>query len=221
VHDGLADLAAEHDIAQQRDDSHAGIVSRSEGRRTLALPVSVTENGAVPGARSVAVAARKQGSKRTPRTTLRERRERLAFVPLFRRCSAREIAAIAAVVTERTYAEGDVLCREGEEGEEFYIVVAGRATVTRRGAQLAELHPGSFFGEMAMLDGGPRTSTVIASTDLCALALDRKRFHQVLVKSPGVAQKIMLELARRLRSVEGELLRVRDAVGREVDSMCW
>jgi CRP-like cAMP-binding protein len=165
--------------------------------------------------------AAKKGSGRTPRTTLRERRERLAFVPLFRRCSSREIAAIAAVVTERNFVAGDVLCKEGDEGEEFFIVVAGRATVTRRGAQLAELHAGSFFGEMAMLDGGPRTSTVTASTELCALALDRRRFHQLLVKSPGVAQKLMLELARRLRAVESELLRVREAVGKEVDAMCW
>ncbi|HEX5615234.1 MAG TPA: cyclic nucleotide-binding domain-containing protein, partial [Acidimicrobiia bacterium] len=116
---------------------------------------------------------------------------------------------------------GDVICKEGEEGEEFFIIVSGHATVTRRGAELAELRTGSFFGEMAMLDGGPRTSSVTATTDMALLVLNRRRFHEVLAKSPAMGQKLLTELAARLRTVEGELNRLRDALRTQVDATRW
>lgn len=164
--------------------------------------------------------ATKQRTKAS-RTTLRDRRQRLALVPLFRRCTSREIGTIADAVVDRDAAAGDVLCDEGEEGEEFFIIVAGHATVSRRGKELAVLRTGAYFGEMAMLDGGPRTSSVTAASDMRLLVLSRRRFHDVLAKSPSMGQKLLTELAGRLRTVEGELNRLRDAVKGQVDSASW
>lgn len=163
----------------------------------------------------------KQRKEKVGRTTVRERKQCLSFVPLFRRCTSREIGAIAEAVVDRDVTAGTVLCQEGDEGEEFFIIVSGRAAVTRGGAELAELSNGAFFGEMAMLDGGPRTSSVTATTDLRLLVLNRKRFHELLGRSPTMAQKLLTELACRLRTVEGELNRLRDALTGQVDATRW
>lgn len=99
----------------------------------------------------------------------------------------RELARIAALTSERQVAGGTVVCGEGELGEEAFVIVEGSATVTIGGREVATLGPGDFFGEMALLDGGVRIATVVATSPLRVLVLARKQFHAVLGDVPYVA----------------------------------
>src|SRR5260221_8466036 len=84
----------------------------------------------------------------------------LAKVSLFQACTPAELATIVSVTTLIDVASGRVLCQQGERGDEFFVIVDGEAAVTVDGNSVAILGPGQFFGELALLDGGPRIATV-------------------------------------------------------------
>src|SRR5271156_3717376 len=100
-----------------------------------------------------------------------EKVEMLAGVDLFSRCTKAELSRIASLTSEYPASAGETLTRRGERGSEFFVIVDGKATATRDGVVLAHLGPGSFFGELALLDRGPRTATVTADTDMRLLVL--------------------------------------------------
>jgi len=109
----------------------------------------------------------------TRRTTSTAKVALLGHVDLLAECTKKERAQIASMSTECDAVAGQVLAQEGELGAEFFIIVDGRATASRNGVELATLTPTHFFGELALLDGGPRTATVVADTDmhrLCCVA---------------------------------------------------
>jgi CRP/FNR family cyclic AMP-dependent transcriptional regulator len=126
-------------------------------------------------------------------------------VELFAGCSAVELGRIAALTTEVLAPAGQVLAKRGQQGLEFFIIVEGRATATRKGVHLATLGPGSFFGELALLDGGRRTATVVADTDMRLLVLSRREFDGLLQVAPLVATKMLKELGVRLRKADEKL----------------
>jgi CRP/FNR family cyclic AMP-dependent transcriptional regulator len=126
----------------------------------------------------------------------------LTAVPLFSGLTRKELKRVVNVAKEVTFDTGDVIAEEGEEGLAFYVIVGGEATVKRRGRTVATLIPGDFFGEVSLLDGGPRTASVIAATPLRALSILRWDFRELLHKDPGLVPKILRELARRLRQIE-------------------
>ena len=95
----------------------------------------------------------------------------LGGVGLFAGLNQREIARITALVDEFKADAGHVLCREGKSGQEFFVIVEGQAEATLRGEHLAFLGPGAFFGEMSLLDRGPRSATVTATTPMHLLAI--------------------------------------------------
>jgi len=123
----------------------------------------------------------------------------LERLPLFSACTPRELHRLAAITTEVDVEAERVLCREGDPGDEFFVVVDGTAVATREGVVLDILHPGSFFGELALLDGGPRTATVTAQIPMRLLVLSRREFDRVWSVAPPVAKSIATELARRIR----------------------
>ena len=91
----------------------------------------------------------------------------------------------------------------GEPGDAFYVLLVGRAEVKRgRGRPKIEIGPGAYFGEMALLDGAPRSATVVATTETICLMLARKRFQQVLKDEPAVAYALLRTLASRLRELD-------------------
>ena len=104
-------------------------------------------------------------------TTTKETVTRLAKVPLFSDCSQRDLQTIARVVREIPHAAGTVIAREGDPGVGLFVILDGTADVTIGGRKKATLGPGDFFGEIALLDGGPRTATVTAKTDVKLLGL--------------------------------------------------
>jgi CRP/FNR family transcriptional regulator, cyclic AMP receptor protein len=125
--------------------------------------------------------------------------ERLGGIPLFAGARRRELERISSLCTEITMAEGRPLCREGESGQEFFVLEDGTVTVTVGGKEVATLGAGDFFGELALLDGGPRTATVTASTEVKVLVLDRREFQALLEEDPIVAVRLLPAIGARLR----------------------
>jgi CRP-like cAMP-binding protein len=131
--------------------------------------------------------------------------ELLRGVPLFSACSKRELSRIASLADQVEVQEGTVLTREGDSGREFFVVVDGRARVFvgDRG-RVTALGPGASFGEMSLLDQGPRSASVEAETDMQLLVLDARSFSSLLDEVPSVARKVLVAMAGRLRLAEKE-----------------
>ena len=94
------------------------------------------------------------------------------------------------------------LTRQGELGREFVVIVEGNAVVTRDGTEIASLGPGSFFGEMSLLDGKPRTATVPTTERTRIQVLTTTDFNSVVSTIPSVDRKMLIVLAARLRDIE-------------------
>jgi CRP/FNR family transcriptional regulator, cyclic AMP receptor protein len=130
-----------------------------------------------------------------------ERIERLRTVGLFHDFPPDGLAAIADAATEVSYPAGRTIVRQGEVGTGFFLIAAGLAKVIRDGTTLAELGPGEFFGELSLLDRGPRIAHVVAEEPTDCLAIASWDFEPILANSPGVALAILREVAHRLREV--------------------
>jgi CRP/FNR family transcriptional regulator, cyclic AMP receptor protein len=128
-----------------------------------------------------------------------QRIQLLGSMWLFSHCDKKELARISALTTLDDVKAGDVLARQGEHGSECFIIASGTATVHVGGADVDKIGPGSFFGEMALLDGGPRSATVTADEDMQVLILDRRELNGLLEAAPGVARKMLTVLGQRLR----------------------
>lgn len=100
---------------------------------------------------------------------------------------------------------------------EFFIIVEGRATASRNGVFLADLNPADFFGELALLDGGARTATVVAETDIHLIVLSRGEFKHVCTSFPSVAPRMLAEIGARLRRADEAL--GGDHVSRSLDRL--
>jgi CRP/FNR family cyclic AMP-dependent transcriptional regulator len=95
--------------------------------------------------------------------------------------------------------------REGTSGREFVLIVEGSVRVMQRGLLIAHRGPGEFLGELALLDGEPRTATVIADEPCTLLVIHRNQFWQLLETVPGVQRKLLVGLAGRLREAQTTL----------------
>lgn len=127
----------------------------------------------------------------------------LGGVPLFSACSKRDLSRIASLVDEVDVPKGGVLTKQGDPGRQCFVVASGRAKASLRGRRGVTLGPGSFIGEMSLLDQGPRSATVTAETDMHLLVLDSRSFSMLIDDVPLVARRVMKALAERLRDVEG------------------
>jgi CRP-like cAMP-binding protein len=106
-------------------------------------------------------------------------------------------------VDEQRFMEGATIVRQGEPGDTFYVIVEGEAKVKDpNGRTLSRLIPGDFFGEISLMDGGPRTATVVAETHLTALALSRTDFGALLQSEPKVTVGLLKHAATLLRRLE-------------------
>jgi CRP/FNR family cyclic AMP-dependent transcriptional regulator len=128
--------------------------------------------------------------------------DHLAEVPLFSAASKQDLAKIARASDEVDVKAGRILVEEGRTGHEFFLIMDGTATVKRKNRKVAELGPGQYFGELALLDRGPRTATVVADTDMKVLVLGQREFLGVLDEVPGLAYKILRPMAARLREAD-------------------
>jgi CRP-like cAMP-binding protein len=128
----------------------------------------------------------------------------LAKVPIFSECSKREIAIIARASKEVVHKQGTVIAREGERGVGLFLILEGQCSVTIGGKTKAKLGPGDFFGEVALLDGGPRTATVTALSPVKLIGITGWVFRGLLMEHPSIALKTLEAVAGRLRSVSKE-----------------
>jgi CRP-like cAMP-binding protein len=131
--------------------------------------------------------------------------EHLQRVPLFSACSRDELRKVSRRTTDIPIAEGHTLVNEGDRGLEFFVIVGGRAKVSRRGRKVGELGPGDFFGELALLIDAPRNATVTALTPMEAIVLSRKEFDAALAEAPRMTRRIMAGMASRLAEYDSRL----------------
>lgn len=145
----------------------------------------------------------------------------LREVPLFSEMDDDEVAGIRAIMEEKKFRPGQVIIREGEKGDLFYVVTAGRAEVLIRDADgteliLNEVGPGGFFGELSMLTNEPRAARVRAVEQITTLVLERDEFFAFLRTHAHAAIDVMVELGGRLHENDRIL---RNMVSRNVNEM--
>jgi len=129
--------------------------------------------------------------------------EMLRRVPLFEGLSRKELEAVLLSADEVDHASGKEVVSEGAEGAAgFHLILAGEAEVLQRGSRLKQITAGDFFGDIALLDGGPRSATVRALTPLRTLSITSWNFRPLLHEHPDLAYKLLIELCRRLRAAE-------------------
>jgi CRP/FNR family transcriptional regulator, cyclic AMP receptor protein len=126
----------------------------------------------------------------------------LAQVPLFEGLSRRHLKQITEHADEISFRPNETIVEAGQPGGSFFVVVEGEAKVVRGPKVLARVGPGEFVGEISLLDGGPRTATVVADTSVLAIRIFKSSFDKVLAQEPSVATKILMVVARRLREAE-------------------
>jgi CRP-like cAMP-binding protein len=124
---------------------------------------------------------------------------------MFRALSRRDLALVARLAEDYHVAAGHMLVREGRRESQFYLIVDGKARVTRGRRRVATLGPGDYFGELALLDPGPRNATVTAETDMEVLELGAREFGGLLEEVPGIARKLLAGLARRLHAADASV----------------
>lgn len=129
----------------------------------------------------------------------------LAQVPLFAACSTRELQKIARAADQMTVEAGREIVTQGTTGREAFVVVDGEGSVERNGKRIATIGPGDHFGELALLDGGPRTASVQAETALTLLVIGQREFTGLLDEVPGLALKIMRSLAGMVRQLDEKI----------------
>lgn len=128
--------------------------------------------------------------------------DHLTPVPLFAGLSDDELDAVAHAATQLDYKAGKVLMREGELAHEMFVLVTGELEVTRDGEYIADIGPGGFAGELALVTNHHRNSTVTAKTDVSVLHIDGREFAGVLEAAPRIAVKLLPIIASRLATVE-------------------
>lgn len=128
----------------------------------------------------------------------------LARVKLFSACSKKDLGVLSRVSDEVDLPAGTTLVKEGTTGHEFYLILDGTASVRRNNKKIASLGAGQYFGEMALLDRGPRSATVVADSDIKVLVIGQREFNGVLDEVPGLAHKLLTGMAARLREADAK-----------------
>lgn len=130
--------------------------------------------------------------------------DHLARVPLFSACSKKDLQLVAKRAEDVKVDAGRQLVAEGAAGSEFFVIVDGKASVTRHGQKVADLGPGGFFGDLALLDKAPRNATVTAETPMELVVLGQREFAGLIDDVPEFAHKLLAGLARRVRDADSQ-----------------
>src|SRR5688572_28572888 len=128
--------------------------------------------------------------------------DHLAAVPLFAALTKPELQEVLQAADQIEAEPGQELITEGRVGHEFFLILEGEATVVKGGKEIQSLTQGDYFGELALLDQGQRSATVVAKTPMTLLVVGQREFAGLLQNVPGLAAKLLPGLARRLREVD-------------------
>ena len=127
----------------------------------------------------------------------------LQELPLFAGVPKRHVRKIAGLAREARYRRGTTIVQAGTRGSDFFVIVDGAATVLRPGGLPAiSIGPGAYFGEMSLLDGGERSATVQAASDMVCLRLSGGPFMKMVRSEPQIAVALLRELAGRVRTLQ-------------------
>lgn len=121
---------------------------------------------------------------------------------LFDELSTQDVGTIVDLSKEIEHDAGQVIVIEGRDGVGFHLILEGTADVTVNGRKLRTLNPGEAFGDIAVIDGGPRSASVTADTQLRTLSLPPWEFKPLLMEHPQLAYKMLIKLCALLREAE-------------------
>jgi CRP/FNR family transcriptional regulator, cyclic AMP receptor protein len=147
----------------------------------------------------------RRSRRRTGMVSEQRRRQLLGRADLFATLTSRQLKELAAVCTEVVFEAGSTVVTAGQPGEELFVVADGDLEVSAGRGHSARLGPGDTFGEMALLDGLPRSATVSAVTDATLIGIDRTTFRELLTSSPSIALALLGVMSRRVRRSEASL----------------
>ena len=138
----------------------------------------------------------------------REANIELKDVPMFEGCSERQLRSIVRIARVFDAPAGTLITRVGEPGNEFYLILDGTVSVDLSVGKPVALRPGEFFGEMSLLDGNPRSATVVTDTPVRLLVINRENFSVLRREVPDFTQILLVTLSRRVRHAEQHADRV-------------
>ena len=134
-----------------------------------------------------------------------EKLDLLKSIPLFAGFGGRELRRLGALADVIDWPAGRVLMRQGERGAEMFVIVSGRAEVTRGGNVIGEATDGDILGEIALVDEGPRSATVTLTEPSRLLVVGHREFHALMDEMPTVRVQVLESLARRVRHLEPDV----------------
>ena len=141
--------------------------------------------------------------------------DRLHGVPWFAACTEEQLEVVGRLAERLHIHAGEVILREGRLGRELFVILEGTVVVTRAGRVVNEWGVGDYFGELAAIEGVPRTATVTATTDLDVLIVGPREFD-AMMDIPGVRNALLVGMARRIREADDKLAAYEDG-GTEAD----
>ena len=141
----------------------------------------------------------------TAKLAIAQRIEVLARVPLFAGLGKRQMQTMARACSSHRWPAGSRIVVEGSMDQSCFVIVEGNVDVLRGGRSIAQLGPGDFFGEIALLDPGPRSATVTTATEVVAVELSRTDFLDVSTGDPQILLRMLEALARRVRETTEKL----------------
>jgi phosphoenolpyruvate synthase/pyruvate phosphate dikinase len=145
---------------------------------------------------------RAAGAAKAPAPATSRPAEIIGCVPLFQNMNPRDVESIAALFKERRFAAGETVCKEGAGGAAFFVIESGEASISIGGRPRATLTPGDYFGETAIIDGGARSATVTATTDLVCYGLTYWEFRPLVQHNATISWNLLQTLAKRLRDAQ-------------------
>ena len=131
-----------------------------------------------------------------------EKIELLRNIPLFADFDHHHLERLGMLTEEVDVPAGKVLIRQGDTGDDLMILVSGQVGVERNGERINQLGPGDFFGEIALIQRGPRTATCMAEGPTRLLVVNHRDFHALMEEFPAVATQVLMTLAQRVRTLE-------------------
>ena len=128
--------------------------------------------------------------------------EHLANVRMFSSWNRKELGLVARASDIVSVKSGTEIVTEGKTGHEYFLILDGQAVVKRGGRKVAALGPGNYFGELALLDRGPRSATIVADGDVKLAVLGQREFMGLLDQVPALSHKLLVSMAARLREAD-------------------
>jgi CRP/FNR family cyclic AMP-dependent transcriptional regulator len=141
----------------------------------------------------------------TTKATAKQLTAVLGAVPLFEGLTKKQLKKVTDLADVARFMDGATLVKQGEIGDSFYVVLTGQAKVVANGRTVNHLLPGDHFGEISLLDGGPRTASVVAETEMTLVLITQKDFLSLLTKDPEITMCLLEGMARTVRRLDRSL----------------